>query len=96
MLTRTFITVQPKPSLPVLGVRTMDFQTNVGNTNPMAPITKKLTCKENVCYPLSTTSKNELPWKSELRYGPVGLDPPKTPCNLSHTKQTNLCHVKFK
>jgi hypothetical protein len=60
-------------SSPVMGGRTMDVQTNVGNTNtheilnPIAPIAMKLTCEEKGCYPLSTMSNNELSWKSELR-----------------------------
>jgi hypothetical protein len=85
MLTHTFITVQPNRSLPVMGGRRTDVQTNVGNTdtheillgpNQTAPISTKVTCEEKVCYPLSTMSSNELPWKSELRCGPVILGPP--------------------
>lgn len=85
MLTRTIITVQPNRSSPVMGGRTTDVQTKVGNTNkheillgpnPMAPIATKLTCEEKVCYLLSTMSNNEVRWKSELRSGPVSLGLP--------------------
>jgi hypothetical protein len=61
------------------------LQTNKGNTNaheillgldPMGPIATKLTCEEKVCFPLSTIRNSELPWKSELRSGPVSLGTP--------------------